>query len=448
MTAIVPLRKGLGEESAQVQWRSGHLFIRLPRVARRNTTVQPTAPRRWKTIAALAILFGLAAWTGVHFSETVRATDFPDFYCAARMLANGHAHQLYDANIQYEYQARYAGRIGTLYIHPPFEATFYLPVAWLPIRDAYLLWFLFNLVFLAVTMRVLARLADSPWDWPILTIVSLLFVPVILCLQQGQDSLLLLLLLVLGLAALQRGNSFAAGCWLALGLFKFQIVVPLILVLLLVQRGKPRMQMLKGFTLVAFGLAAFSAAICGWSVFATYPEFLRHLSSQPFAGIHPRAMANFRGLISLVGLNQSALDRSMVAALSITALLLVLSICKRAEAMAQVLGTSSSSHEAESAYGYALIFALLVSYHLNPHDLSVLLIPIFVETRRVRVRRRQSIAQWGIATLMAFLFLPPLHLWGLRSQLYCVLAVPIFLALGIAALSRKREQDPNWHSAA
>ncbi|MGC1962164.1 MAG: glycosyltransferase family 87 protein, partial [Candidatus Sulfotelmatobacter sp.] len=159
-------------------------------------------------------------------SAFLQGTDFPDFYCAARMLAAGHGHHLYDADLQRQYQAHYAGRVGTLYIHPPFEAVLYLAVAWLPLRYAYLLWSLLNLAFLGVGARRLAK-EILPWDWRLSLAASLTFVPALLCFLQGQDSLLLLLLAVLAFAALRRGRGFAAGCWLGLGLFKFQLALPL-----------------------------------------------------------------------------------------------------------------------------------------------------------------------------------------------------------------------------
>jgi hypothetical protein len=64
-------------------------------------------------------LCAVAAIVGVHFSQSLQGTDFPDFYCAARMLADGNGHQVYNANAHRQCQARYTG-IGTLSIHPPF----------------------------------------------------------------------------------------------------------------------------------------------------------------------------------------------------------------------------------------------------------------------------------------------------------------------------------------
>jgi len=101
-----------------------------------------------KTLILLVFVSALAAFAGTRFPGSLRGTDFPDFYCAARMLADGHGHQLYDPEVQRQYQARYAERVGTLYIHPPFEAVLYLAVAWLPLSRAYLVWSFLSLAFL------------------------------------------------------------------------------------------------------------------------------------------------------------------------------------------------------------------------------------------------------------------------------------------------------------
>jgi len=40
-----------------------------------------------KTFVLLVFAFSLAALVSAHFSASLQGTDFPDFYCAARMLA-------------------------------------------------------------------------------------------------------------------------------------------------------------------------------------------------------------------------------------------------------------------------------------------------------------------------------------------------------------------------
>jgi Glycosyltransferase family 87 len=390
-----------------------------PDSIRQPAQISRVSPAKMVKAILLVLFFGLAAFAAARIA--LQGTDFPDFYCAARMLAAGHGHQLYDANLQRQYQARYAGRVGTLYIHPPFEAVLYLAVAGLPLRYAYLLWFLLNLAFLAVAARRLVREFAPPRDWLFCFAASLTFVPVLLCFLQGQDSLLLLLLVVLAFVALRRGRAFATGCWLGLALFKFQLILPLVAVLVLTQNRNARSALAKGFSLVALALAALSAAVSGWSVFLVYPRFLLHLQAQPFHGIVPQAMANLRGLVYFFFHD----DHSLGAVLTLSLL------C--AAALIETLrgwklgSKKKKEDEFDLAFANTVVFALLVSYHLNPHDLSLLLLPIALLLRSVwrQTPRVSDPAHWIALSFLAILFLPPLHLWALRAGVYALLSVPM-----------------------
>jgi hypothetical protein len=380
-----------------------------------------------KTLVLLVFVLSLAAFVGARFSGSLQGTDFPDFYCAARMLAEGHGHQLYDAELQRQYQARYAGRIGTLYIHPPFEAVVYLAVAGLPLRRAYLLWFLLNLAFLALAVRHLAKDALLPWDWRVVLAASLTFAPVLLCLLQGQDSVLLLLLVILAFTALRNNRAFASGCWLGLGLFKFQIVLPLVLVLILTQSRDARNGLAKGFALAALGLAGLSAAVSGGSVFTVYPAFLLHLPAQPFAGVMPLAMANFRGLTHFFFRNEQSSRAAALMALSATALIKALTVWKRARPASHPNPAAATLSQFDLAFASTVLFALLVSHHLNPHDLTLLLLPIPLLLRRMlaptaQLRRPEK---WMTLVLLGVLFLPPVHLWALKASVYALLSFPL-----------------------
>jgi hypothetical protein len=386
---------------------------------------------KMKSFILLGFVFALAAFAGTRVAASLQGSDFPDFYCAARMLAAGHGHQLYDPDLQRQYQARYAGRVGTLYIHPPFEAVLYLAVAWLPLRYAYLLWSLLNLALLTVTARLLAKELVLPWDWPLCFAASLTFVPVLLCFLQGQDSLLLLLLVVFAFVALRRGRGFDAGCWLGLALFKFHLVLPLALVLVLTQNRSVRSALAKGFSLVALALAGLSAAISGWSVFLVYPKFLLHLKAQPFAGVVPQAMANLRGLIYLFF--HGGRSPAAVAVLSLLS----------AAALIKMLLDWKNEGEFDLLFANTVVFALLVSYHLNPHDLSLLLLPVALLLPRVLTRtpRVSEPARWVTLGLLGVLFLPPLHLWALSAGLYALLSLPLLALFWIVAFLVRQGED-------
>ncbi len=387
---------------------------------------QPSASGM-KTVILLVLVASIAAIFGARLSNSLQGTDFPDFYCAARMLLDGHGHQLYDADLQREYQAHYAGRVGTLYIHPPFEAVLYLVVAWLPLRQAYLLWSFLNLVFLGAGIVRLSKHALHPWDWRILLAASLIFIPVLLCLLQGQDSLLLLLLVILAFTGLRRGRALAAGCWLGLALFKFQLVLPVMLVLALTQSGRCRITLAKSFTLVSLALAALSAAISGWSVFKLYPRFMLHLPAQQFAGVFPQAMANFRGLLYLVfHRNHSAWTAAAISILSVAALIKTLADWRRTRLASDQNPANATRDEFDLAFASTVMFSLLVSYHLNPHDLSLLLLPISLMLHDTLARNRLPGARnWTILVLIGILFLPPLQLWALKTGTYALIALPI-----------------------
>jgi hypothetical protein len=410
-----------------------------------ETIRKPKNLSRAKTYSFLAFLCSLALLVGMRPSDSLKGTDFPDFYCAGRMLADGHGHQLYDPELQREYQARYAGRVGTLYIHPPFEAVLYVGLTWLPLKLAYLLWWFLNYVVLGVAMRRLIKQTRSPWDWRALFVASLTFVPGLLCFLQGQDSMLLLLLVVLAFTALRDGRDFACGCWLGLGLFKFELVLPLTLVLVLTQSGSARRTIAKGFVLMALFLAAVSAAISGWSVFSIYPRFLLHLRAQPFAGIIPHAMANFRGLAYLFFHRDGAPWAVLtVTVCSVLALFGTVKNWKRAHLASCLNPADRNRDEFDLAFANTVLFGLLVSYHLNPHDLTLLLLPLFLlgqffaPTPRLRSTKR-----WVTVSLVAILFMPPLHLWTLSAGLYALVGLPILmLFLTVASRTRQIEADP------
>jgi hypothetical protein len=372
----------------------------------------------------LLVLVALLTFLAWLHSGDLRGTDFPDFYTASRMVAGSHGLQLYDAELQRQAQTRYAGRAGTLYIHPPFEAILYLAVAWLPMPAAYVLWCLLNLGFLAGALHTLASHALPGWNWRIVLGTSLLFVPVLLNFSQGQDSALLFLLVTVAFIAFRQNRNFVAGCWLALALFKFQLVIPVVVVLALRKGGRT---LLRGFGLVALALAGLSAVITGWQVFSLYSRLLLHLQQQPFAGVFAAAMANFRGLVWLfLGDNHPTLSLAIIAALSIGALLIMLKQWKAVQSPRAFGDEATPQLDRDLVFGNTIVFAILVSYHLNPHDLTLLLLPLLLLWQALKGRQQQLRAvRWSLMGLMGILFFPPLHVLALRAHAYALVALPV-----------------------
>ena len=171
--------------------------------------------------------------------------DFTVFYTGGMVLRQGIGSQLYDPHTQYQVQQQFAGEINSRqgplpYIHPPFEALFFLPLTLLPYHVAFVTWDVLNVIALFGVALLLRQNLDGlhavpPWEF---VLGFLAFFPVFATLLQGQDSILLLLLCALGFNALKRNSDFLAGGWFALGTFKFQLVIPLVLLLVFWKRKR------------------------------------------------------------------------------------------------------------------------------------------------------------------------------------------------------------------
>lgn len=370
-----------------------------------------------QNVLLLLTLTGIVYYFAHDIAQREKGTDFPDFYAAARMVREGYGHQLYDFQTQQQFQSRYAGRTGDYYLHPPFETLLFLPICLWSLPTAYLLWCLLNTVVLACTARVFQQHVFKRWDWRVFLPLFFLFPPVLLSFLQGHDSLLLLLAMTLAFVALRRERNFTAGCWLGCGLFKFHIVLALVVLVASLRRKG----MLQGFVLVFVILLLISAGVSGWGFLTAYPRFLMNLHHLPLAGIHPEAMANIRGLVTVAGIVQNADAR--FALVGISSVLVV-----------WYAWTSFKNHKLEFgdvtnlAFGNFVLAAILVSYHLSPPDLCIALLPIGLFSQYVS--EHTGIPRWVRLSLLGsqcVLFLPPLHVISLASHVYLYLIIPILI---------------------
>jgi hypothetical protein len=304
--------------------------------------------------------------------------DFTVFYTAGTILREGLRHQLYDPHIQYRVQQVFTGgliesRRGPLpYIHPPLEAVVFLPLTLLPYRQAFVAWDLLNIVALfgvAITLRRDLNIlrAIPPWEF-VLGFLS--FFPVFLCLLQGQDSIVLLLLFTLGFSALKRDSDFLAGGWFGLALFKFQFVIPLMLLISFWKRKRAAW----GFAVVACLWALLSVGLVGWDGMLAYPKYVLQIARAPsLGGVPPELMPNLRGLLEGWSFSSSSSSADSVPTM-MSALVLVLSALLLG--FAAIKGKVASRNQLDVAFSLAVVVAALISWHTNAHDLCLLLLPL------------------------------------------------------------------------
>jgi hypothetical protein len=349
-------------------------------------------PKEWMTAAFLLAMAITNVASVVRLAPYLREgyQDFTIFYAAARMVRGGQAQALYDLPSQFREQQGFAPNVSIRqdalpYNHPPFEALLFIPLTFLPYFPAYLVWTVFNVIFVVAALLLLRSIVlsaslrqsaiqvvqDERQDVPPVTdsdqkapsvcflmLAAVAFVPVTRALLQGQDSLLLLLLLTVALWSMEKGSDSAAGVALAMGLFKFQLVLPLVLLLAL-----RRSRVLLGFAPVAALLALISVIMVGWSGVVDYVQFLLRLENTGAGGaIVATVMPNLRGMIVTVAPDLSGVSLMLLTVVASTVVLVVAWWAMRT--MKDCSGFT---------FGLATVAAILVSYHALTYDLSLLL---------------------------------------------------------------------------
>lgn len=338
--------------------------------------IEPISLRYYRRLGRLLIAGTLALH--VFFLWSIRGRivrgdpDFTIYFTAGKLLREGQGRQLYDPVAQYRVQQEFATdsdiRRGALpYIHPPFEALLFLPLTFLPYTDAYLVWNALNCGMLFWVCILLRRSLVSLQKIPLADcwLACLAFFPILGNFHQGQDAILLLLVSVIAFRALDRGAEFSSGCWLGVGLFKFQFMLPIALILVL-WRGR---KLAAGFTMVASAAVAVSIALVGWSAALHYPIYAWEIVSTVRSGGLPyRLMPNLTGLINGWPILESVgWPLRFVAFTASTALLVIIAVMRRPARQAQAFNLCLAC---------VVIASVTVSYNTNSYDLSLLVLSI------------------------------------------------------------------------
>ena len=364
--------------------------------------------------------------------------DFRQLYVAGYMVRTGHRTQLYDYAAQTYFQNTLVSNDERAlpFIRPAYQALMFVPFSLLPYRTAYLGFLLLNLLLLALAFLMLQpRLRGLSRVWPGLPPALFLgFYPIALALMQGQDSILLLALLAAALVSLERNRDLTAGALAGVGLFKFQIVVPIVLLFLLWRRWR----FVKGFMFSAILVGLLSFITSGWAETVVFVHSLLSVGAGLPAvpgeinfPLRINIMANLRGLI--YGLASLRVPQRW---LQVTTLLLssFVVISVRARGRQQPGG---------DALVLAITAGVVVSYYLFIHDLSILLIPIVLTLDRF-ISRNGTGEPFGraAAAISALLFVAPMCIFVIPAHFYLVSV----LICAFLFVLMKRLPEQSWQA--
>jgi len=329
-------------------------------------------------VAGVLLIHSLVLWNA---RDLIRKgyPDFTIYYTAGTMLRQGTGRNLYDDVKQFEVQKQFAPQVATRlgalpFNHPPFEALLFLPLTWLSYQEAYLVWMLANLAMLTALPILLRPYVPllATWPAPAWTGLSLVFFPIFFALLQGQDAILLMFLYGLAFVALKRDRLGAAGAWLACGLFKFHLVLPFLLLLLIQQRTfQQRKRILGGFVLVGAALGVVSPAAVGVRQLIAYPHYVLSLERTMARGaIMPSDMPNLRGALYLLTSKMPGFDLLAVALSAVVFLV--------AAWILRARGDRVDERTNDLKFAFAIFATVLVSYHGLGYDLCILALPVLL----------------------------------------------------------------------
>lgn len=334
---------------------------------------------------------------------TAGLPDFAIYYCAGSVVRQGMGHQLYDAAARFQVEQQFATKVpqfrGPLpWTHPPFESLFFAPFSAFPYLTAYLLWNALNLTLVGLVLWVMSPYVPQlRARGPALWLLAIAFFPIFFNLLEGQDGILLLFLYGLAYVSLKKNRDAVAGGFLAIGLFKFHLILPFLLLLLLQKRWK----VLYGFVPGSLVAVLASIAIAGSRALWAYPRYVFYWEKVLAADDRvPAGMPNLRGLMYVL-VPDWRYGPPVVFVLSLALLFFV----------GWRIRSASSRESFDLNFSLALVATVLVSYHVVSYDLSVLLIPILLLANHLldegNLHRRSALL---IAAGIGLLFLSPLQL--------------------------------------
>jgi hypothetical protein len=400
-------------------------------------TPPPRKPYLFVATFFWVMLFGYLAMVPRVYDRMSRGyADFSNFYGAGKIVQAGLGDRLYDLALQTKVQDQFSeasavNNRALPYMRPPFEALLFLPLSYLSFPLAYVIWVLFSVALVGATAAFLrpriSGLAAIPWWLYYPAYFS--FYPIVYGFILGQDSPLMLLLF--GLVAVQwlRGRDFLAGCFLGLALIKFQLVLPLVLILILKKQGRT----LAGFSLAAALLAGVSWWAVGWHGMAAYPAYLWRLNAKgSAAAIYPSVMPSLRGLVE--GWTDPLRPR-----LGLDWITVGLSVAVLVWAARQWhTEAARSSRTYWAGVSVAFLATLLAGYHEFGYDLSLLLPVILAAAGSIwEDRELDSSTRRILLCSTAALMFPPLYLLLIIATRLNLMAVAVLcLAWGLSRAIR------------
>ena len=282
-----------------------------------------------------------------------------------------------------------------------------------------------------VTLGIL--MSSLPWvaRRPYLLLLAFCFLPVLIALNLGQDSILLLFLFSACYGQIRKEKQFTAGLLIALAAVKFQY--PVMLFVLLVCSRKFRL--IAGMVAGGVTLAVASALVAGRRGMVEYFAFVHDFNvHNGYGGLNPLVMVNARGFLAGLGFPEHADGYGLLIGIILLAGAGNLASRKRQEKLTQL------------EFAFFVTVALLASPYAHFPDMTILVLPAILTIDSAWKRKLHNPKL--IAFCLAALFFVPYlllsqgrHYWW-ESHVYLLFAIILMFGgcLAFEIIAVKKEQ--------
>jgi glycosyl transferase family 87 len=349
--------------------------------------------RRIFIIAGIVSL--LASYTGIWIrmiNDPVERTgsDFIHFYSAGRIAQRHGTAHVYNLALQHEFEEEQVGfRFSQQQVLPYNHLPFLIPILQITVGADYvssfyrwvLIMMLIYVVGITLFGHIFKQARIEQGSVLIAAMGSLLFLPFFFSLMNGQDTAFLFLGTAVWVYGLISGKQMISGVGLSLTTVRPHIALILSLPMLFYNR-----KVFLGFILGSGILAMVSFLILGTQGTREFIDILLLSATGEGYGVKPEAMFNMIGLLTriLPGLTTDTIRLIGWIVYGIT----IIGLC--------ILWGKNKNLQ-NGRIGLTVTLALFVAPHLNFHDLTLLLIPIY---EIMRTSRETGILKTPIAIVL------------------------------------------------
>jgi len=349
--------------------------------------------------------------------------DFTAFYAGWTMVRQGLGTRLYDFDLQRTIQhvllAGYPHGDGILaFYYPPHVALLFCPLSFLPLNYAYALWTAGQLGVLTWLCVMLWRQTlKAGWSGRelILLLSGMVALPsMMITLQLGTFSLLMLLCLVGLYDAVKRHNDFEAALWLVIGSIKPNVMILPAVALLFSRRWR----------VLGYGAAMMMFIIVISSVFLGRDVWYDFIASTFIAydegyllGVLPLSMINLKGILTVL-----LAPEQMPLVNTISLVVFILAGFTTAIIWFEF---ALRKQQYDLLFGLTVLMGTLFGLHVNPQDGLFIVVPSYLLYNHLR-SQSYLLRSYGI-----FLAFCPIMLLLYRYTLQSILGIsaPSFLLL-------------------